>query len=530
MLRSKVSIDERISSLEQALEILNESSTDNKTYTEANSIVAKTKTRLRHGTNFTLIAFLGPTGAGKSSSVNAVVGEQIAQTGIRRPTTSEIQAVVWGNESPDSLFEWLEVATSHQIATEDDHRLSGLVLLDVPDHDSIEQANRLEMERIAKLVDVMVWITDAEKYADKAMHSYLRELSEYGANLGMVLNKVDILSDADAKACEADLQKLLVSENLGDVTVIKSSALTPQGADNIVDFLAKKVNDKNVSLERLAADVRNTSSELLTSSGVSSSSSSKFDRKLKAKLTNSLVDASGLDPVCDAVEKGHKRDAAARLGLPYTRWVRKLRPHPLKRLHLDKGSQGRSTLATPNGSQTARVKAVVRDTVGEASKDVSSVWRQRVKDAGTPDPKLMTDRLDLAVSRTAREYGSKNPRWWAVLNALQVLLAICLGIGLLWLAVIAVFSYFRLPAPPLPKYRDVPIPTGLVIGGILIGLLTWFISTQFARLGAKRRRRIVRKKAFAEVSEVAEELIVEPVEHELEKGSELARLLQKAGE
>jgi predicted GTPase len=131
----------------------------------------KAAERLRHGTDYTLVAMLGATGSGKSSLSNALVGSDVATTGVRRPTTSSTLACVFGEHDAADLLTWLEVKNRHLVGSHTSE-LAGLVLLDVPDHDSVAVDHRLEMERIAEHVDLLVWVTDTEKYADQAMHTY----------------------------------------------------------------------------------------------------------------------------------------------------------------------------------------------------------------------------------------------------------------------------------------------------------------------------------------------------------------------
>ena len=58
--------------------------------------------------------------------------------------------------------------------------LDGLVLLDLPDHDSTEVGHRLQVDRLVQLVDVLVWVVDPQKYADAALHDrYLSPLAEH---------------------------------------------------------------------------------------------------------------------------------------------------------------------------------------------------------------------------------------------------------------------------------------------------------------------------------------------------------------
>ena len=100
--------------------------------------------------------------------------------------------------------------------------------------------------------------------------------------------------------------------------------------------------------------------------------------------------------------------------------------------------------------------------------------------------------------------------------------------ALAWLALLAFGAYLRLPDVPTPDYRGVPIPTGLLIGGILLGLLLALIARRLASIGAARRARVVRKTAEAAVAGVSHELIIAPMQSELERRDELRGHLDRA--
>ena len=58
--------------------------------------------------------------------------------------------------------------------------LDGLVLLDLPDHDSTELEHRMEVDRLVQLVDMLIWVVDPQKYADAALHDrYLKPLAKH---------------------------------------------------------------------------------------------------------------------------------------------------------------------------------------------------------------------------------------------------------------------------------------------------------------------------------------------------------------
>ncbi len=548
-----VGLSDRMTELGRAVELA-DGRLDETAVAGARRVIDKVEGRLRHGTDHTLVALLGATGGGKSSLANAVTGTTVATTGVRRPTTATTLAFTWGAPAAGSsgatgdsgpLLDWLEVPNRHQLAAEGGAAtpLDGLVLLDVPDHDSVALANRQEMERIAELADLMVWVTDAEKYADKAMHGYLRRLREHGGVVALVLNKADQLAPADAERLRADLGQLLADDGLAGAPVLVASATDGRGIAEVRSLLARAVAERRAMVERLEADVRTAATDLLAEldpgatargansrgAGQAGKGADEIPRRVASALAADLVEGSGLPAVLDAVAAGHRRDAAARTGWPFTRWARSLRPHPLRRLHLGRGSGGRASLPAPSGLQRARTEGAVRQAVRAVTDPLPHPWPDLIRQAATPDPAVLADRVDQAVAQAVRAETADQPGWWRLANGFQLALAAATLVGALWLTLLAAGAWLQLPDVPTPTWRRIPLPTGLLVGGLLLGGLLAVAAGRLARVGAARRRRAVRKRAEEAVAEVAQDLVVAPLQAELGRLHELRRALLAAG-
>ena len=107
----------------------------------ARELARRAGERLRLSGSHTVVALAGATGSGKSSLFNALAGAPVSAVGVRRPTTGLAHAVIWGAQGAGPLLDWLQIPRRHYLSFLDhpddgDHRLDGLVLLDLPDHDS----------------------------------------------------------------------------------------------------------------------------------------------------------------------------------------------------------------------------------------------------------------------------------------------------------------------------------------------------------------------------------------------------------
>ena len=192
-------LDRRLAALREAAELA-DGRLEEADVAAARAVVDRAGTRLGLGLESTVVALAGPTGVGKSQLFNVLAGSELAVVGRRRPTTASGQAAVWG-DGGDALLDWLEISRRHRL---DADGLAGLVLLDLPDFDSIQASHRLEAERIVALADLVLWVVEPQKYADASLHDrYLRPLATHSEAMAVVLNQADLLEPADVAAWRA---------------------------------------------------------------------------------------------------------------------------------------------------------------------------------------------------------------------------------------------------------------------------------------------------------------------------------------
>ncbi|WP_201292803.1 GTPase, partial [Cellulomonas citrea] len=207
---------------------------------EGDQLLATARERLGLAGEATVVALAGATGSGKSSLFNALAGSALAPAGPTRPTTGEAAAALWASdpEVAHELLGWLDVGVRHVLPPRDGLP-ADLVLLDLPDHDSVAVAHREVAERLYQRVDLLVWVLDPQKYADGVLHErYLRPLSALAPVMVLVLNQADRLTPDERAACLQDLRRLAAADGLGRVPVLAVSARTGEGVDELRGLLA----------------------------------------------------------------------------------------------------------------------------------------------------------------------------------------------------------------------------------------------------------------------------------------------------
>ena len=228
---------------------------------EAETLLRRSGERMRMSATHTVVALAGGTGSGKSTLFNALAGANFSPPGVTRPTTKHSHACVWGMEGAAPLLDWLGVQRRHRYARasaldEGESSMTGMLLLDLPDHDSVVTGSAALVDRLVKLADMLVWVLDPLKYADASVHRrYLVPLAGHAAVTTVVLNQVDTLSPDQAADCESDLRRLLDAEGLSETQVIVTSATTGTGLDELRRVLAGAVAARQAATDRIAADI-----------------------------------------------------------------------------------------------------------------------------------------------------------------------------------------------------------------------------------------------------------------------------------
>ena len=491
---------------------------------QARRTVDQADRRLAISGGATVVALAGATGSGKSSTFNALAGADLAGVGVRRPTTSAAMAVSWGHDSAEELLDWLQVSRRHALeADADATELDGLVLLDLPDHDSTAVAHRTEVDRLVGLVDVLVWVVDPQKYADAALHRrYLRPLAGHAEVMLVVLNQIDTLTPPQRDSCLADLRRLLDDEGLGRVEVLGVSAATGQGLDALRSRLARRAADKRAAARRLAADVSAVAGRLASASG--DEPSAGLDRHVVERLNSELAEAAGVPVVADAVARAWRLRGGLATGWPVLSWLAKFKPDPLRRLRLGGGRReiaapgrvSRTSLAGGTGVQRARVDSALRALADGGSSGLNRGWADAVKRAARSSDAGLADALDRAVGSTDLDL-ERHRRWWGLIRVLQWLLIVAVLAGLGWLGAALVLAYLQLP--PLPKltWGGFPVPTVLVVGGVAAGLFLAALARIGVNLGARRRAALARHRLLAAIGQVSENEVLTPVRVELDR-------------
>jgi energy-coupling factor transporter ATP-binding protein EcfA2 len=238
--------------------------------------------RLRRGEKPLLVCVAGSTGAGKSTLVNSLVGAQVSNTGVRRPTTnSPVLAchpddMVWFAE--DRFLPNLPRVRQQGLAMPGRENMlvlagldlmpKGLALLDTPDIDSVVKQHHEFARQFLDAADVWLFVTTAARYADAAVWDWLRRGRARDAFLAVALSRVPPYGRDDLAR---HFGEMLDTNGLGEVerffipeTQVEGGALPASVSEPIREWIDVLTNDEDRRTAVVARTLSGTLGSLRT--------------------------------------------------------------------------------------------------------------------------------------------------------------------------------------------------------------------------------------------------------------------------
>ena len=558
---------------------------------EAESLLARAGERLKLSAAHTVVTLAGGTGSGKSSLFNALAGANFSPSAVTRPATRNAHACVWGMQGAAPLLDWLGVERRYRYARASaldagEDTLKGLLLLDLPDHDSVAAGAATAVDRLVSLADLMVWVLDPQKYADAAVHNrFLAKLAGHAAVTTVVLNQSDLLTPQQAHDCEEDLRRLLDSEGHGEARVLLVSAATGAGLDELRQVLAGAVSARQTATDRIAADIDSVigrfdtyaidpaavarrAAEIATAipgpaeplypagpagstgpvkppwedaalggPGQATPARTALESVPAAPalaVADALAHAAGLAAVTDALEDVREIHAARYLSWPFARisgWLRGR--DPVRSVRMSRASaDARIAVAAGADAQQSEIDSAITVFAEAISESLPDPWPRTVRSAARSRASDVSGALTAAISDSVPA-AARIPAWWRLVCVWQWLLVALVAAGIGWMGVLLVVGVFHAmgqhPPELIGSVALIPWVAAMVIAFLLLGWLTATGSQNAVTLAFDREREQIAAAMRAHIDAVARDLVVIPAGAELTEYARFCTELTAAG-
>ena len=182
-----------------------------------------------------IVGLFGGTGVGKSSLLNRLAGQAIAEVGVERPTSRRATIYLHESQSIASLPE-----DSPAIHTDIKyHAVQGkrdVAWLDMPDIDSVERSNRELALAWLPYIDWLIYVTSPERYRDDAGWQLVKQ-RHYRHHWLFVINHWDEANESQFEEFLQDLKKA----DFEEPHVLRTSCVSQ--VDDDFDQLERIINE-----------------------------------------------------------------------------------------------------------------------------------------------------------------------------------------------------------------------------------------------------------------------------------------------
>ena len=497
---------------------------------EAEELVSRADERLRLSAGHTVVALAGGTGGGKSSLFNYLAGADFSAVGVTRPVTRDAHACVWGAAGSGPLLEWLGVPRRYRYARGSEldggeASLNGLILLDLPDHDSVFGEGSDQVDKLIGMADLMVWVLDPQKYADASVHRrYLVPLASHSEVIAVVLNQADLLSAGQVEECASDLRRLLDSEGLQHASLVVTSAVTGSGTDRLRKLLTEAVSERRASAARISADLDDIAAEFAPYAELADGAPADLDAGhvpagVVAQLVDAFSRAVGVSAVADTLQSARELRALDYVGWPIAWLVERLTGHdPTRKVRLGRlWAEVKSMASGPSDAQQAEIDHALTRLADEIGPPLPKPWSQTTRSAVRSRADQIPAALGAAMTESLPDE-NKIASWWRLIGGLQGLLLGGVVVSLAWIVALLIFGVFHAASNVPRLFSDASLlPWIVVMTGafLLLGWLTASGSRNVVRAAAEQESERVQETMRAKIENVAREMVIIPVEQEL---------------
>lgn len=179
-----------------------------------------------------VVGLFGGTGVGKSTLMNRFAGEQIARTGVERPTSREVTIYLHRAYELKQLPSEFPIEKVNIRQHARDER-QDVMWIDMPDIDSVEVENLAMVKAWLPFVDVVIYVVSPDRYRDARGWEYLRDQGFQHAWLFVInqwdqvrKDEADQADQARADSVTQDFDQILTRAGFSHAQVFRTDCVS----------------------------------------------------------------------------------------------------------------------------------------------------------------------------------------------------------------------------------------------------------------------------------------------------------------
>jgi small GTP-binding protein len=140
-----------------------------------------------------LLVIAGEFNSGKSSFINALLGERVLPEGVT-PTTDRINILRYGEAVSEHLREAYLLERTHPADV-----LREINIVDTPGTNAIIRRHEDLTREFVPRSDLVLFVTSADRPFTESERAFLEQIREWGKKIVFIVNKIDILARQDER-------------------------------------------------------------------------------------------------------------------------------------------------------------------------------------------------------------------------------------------------------------------------------------------------------------------------------------------
>lgn len=192
------------------------------------------KSSIRQIDDLFLLVIVGEFNSGKSSFINALIGEKLLKEGVT-PTTTQINIIRYDEQKKETVLDAHTLLINAPIEI-----LKEISIVDTPGTNAIIREHETITNKFIPRSDLVLFVTSSDRPLSESERTFLQSIRDWGKKLVIVLNKIDLFQNDEElsqvkKFIQDNIQSLLqISPEIFPISS-RNALLAKQGQPQLWD-------------------------------------------------------------------------------------------------------------------------------------------------------------------------------------------------------------------------------------------------------------------------------------------------------